>query len=225
MPGAHVAQCAFTYGGDLYVYPANEDIVTLEQFKELITQEKPTFQYELQTPVVKTIDLSSTYAFPLTPTQHLNVSGNVLQSIASVNVPGEALSFVLNPNESDEQQFIAPTLTLTNESLAPIGVEIKAFEQVTNVFNDVLPETYENWEGLNQAQSCDLALALEPISSEGWISLNEGLYYVANTTNKKLGTIKGKSSVDFTFSALHGRAFAESLAPQYRLTFVFGFQP
>lgn len=196
----------------------------LDELKSCLNSNPFTIQFLLSQNTVKTVDLNSTYTFPPVTTQHINVNGNVSQTIASVNVPGDSLSFVLNPNESDEQQFIAPTLTLVNESLAPISVEVKTFEQVTNLFNDVLPEAYENWDGLNQTQSRDFALALEPIPSEGWVSLNEGPSYVANTINKKLGTIKGKRSVDFTFSALHGRAFAERLVPQYRLTFVFDFQ-
>lgn len=80
---------------------------------------------------------------------------------------------------------------------------------------------WNDWEGLNKKQSQDIALALEPIPSEGWLSLNEGPRYVADHSNYALGEIKANSTVGFTFSALHGQSFVEPLSPQYRLTFIF----
>ena len=89
------------------------------------------------------------------------------------------------------------------------------------MLNDVLPSKYTSWEGLNKTQSKDIALALEPQPSESWTNLNEGSYYVADSSNIELGQIKGNSTVDFKFSALHGQSFSEILNPQYKLTFVF----
>ena len=89
------------------------------------------------------------------------------------------------------------------------------------MLNDVLPSKYTSWEGLNKEQSKDIALALEPQPSNHWATLNEGSYYVVNTSNVELGQIKGNSAVDFKFSALHGQSFSEILNPQYKLTFVF----
>lgn len=107
---------------------------------------------------------------------------------------------------------------ITNDTPASIQIELKAFEQTTNTFRDVLPTKYQDWNQLSKDQSKDFALALLPVPSEGWASLKEG-----SSSNYDLGEIKAESSVDFTFKASHGRAFVERLNPQYRLSFMFGF--
>lgn len=171
--------------------------------------------------VVHYVKVQSTHLFDSIQEADILVKGEINQTIASINVPTEALIFTLNPNAETGQQFVAPDFSISNKSLAPIGVELKAFEQVTNVLNDVLPNQYDSWEGLNRKQSKDIALAVIPQASDSWISLNEGSYYVAGPSNNKLGQIKGSSTVDFKFSACHGQAFSETLNPEYRLTFVF----
>lgn len=66
---------------------------------------------------------------------------------------------------------------MTNETLAPLQIELKSFEQTSDVLNDVLPEAHESWEGLNKKESKDIALALVPTPSDGWLSLNESPCY------------------------------------------------
>lgn len=220
-PNAHDTQRAFTFGGNLYIYPPKEEIKTVKQFKELIMQEKPTFQYELQAPLVKTIKMMSDYFFKPINKDSIEVNGTILPLMASITVPTDSLSFTLDPNQAAGQQFIAPDFTLRNETLAPLRLELKAFEQVTDVLNDVLPATHSDWDQLNTQQSKDIALALVPKPSDQWLSLIEGPRYAANTSNDLIGTIKGQSTVEFSFEALHGRAFSEVLAPRYRLTFIF----
>ena len=171
--------------------------------------------------MVRYVKINSTHTFDSIQEADISVKGTITPTLVSVAVPTEGLTFTLNPNLESDQQFIAPDFSISNESRAPIGVELKSFEQMTNVLNDVLPSKYASWEGLNKKQSEDIALALIPQASDRWISLNEGAYYVANTVNQTLGTIKGNSVVDFKFSALHGQAFSEPLTPQYKLTFVF----
>lgn len=171
--------------------------------------------------VVQYVKVNSTHTFGSIQEGDISVKGTIAPTLGSITVPTDALTFTLNPNLERDQQFIAPDFSISNESLSPIGLELKSFEQVTNVLNDVLPDKYDSWEGLNRKQSQDIALALIPQVSDGWISLNEGSYYVANTSNAKLGQIKGNSTVDFKFSACHGQAFSEPLSPQYKLTFVF----
>ena len=178
-------------------------------------------QYELPKESVKAIDLTSTYTFPPILNKNISIKGTITPTLGSITVPTEALSFTLNPNLEAGQQFIAPDFSISNDSQAPINLELKSFEQTTDVLNDVLPSKYTSWEGLNKEQSKDIALALEPQLSESWANLNEGSYYVVDTSNVELGQIKGNSAVDFKFSALHGQSFSEILNPQYKLTFVF----
>lgn len=182
-----------------------------------------TVQYEFATPITKIIQLNSDYYFKAVTNQNIQVNGDILPLVASIITPTNPLSFTLDPNQEDGQQFIAPNFTLTNETLAPLQIELKSFEQTTDVLNDVLPDAHENWNELNKTESQGIALALEPIPSDNWLSLVEGPRYVANTTSDELGVIKPSSRVDFTFNALHGQSFEKALNPQYQLTFVFGF--
>ena len=196
---------------------------TLDEFKTLLHNNPITLQYVKEEKVTKTTNLKSTYRFKPVSLQNIEVNGSIEPLIVSIKVPTESLSFTIDPNQEDDQQFIAPDFTLTNETFAPLQVELKTFEQTSDVLNDVLPDAHENWEGLNQTQSRDIALALVPNPSDGWLSLHEDSYYVANVSNDFIGTVKGKSSVGFSFNALHGQSFSEVLNPQYRLSFVFGF--
>ena len=184
-----------------------------------------TIQYHSKTPTTKALNFNYTYTFPPVAVQQMEVVGTIQPTIVSLIVPSDPLRFSLNPNEEKGNQFIAPNLTISNENYAPLTVELKEFEQISNVFNDVLPNYYESWEGLNREQSKNIALALIPKVSEGWATLNEDSYYVANHSSQLIGTIKGKSSVEFTFSAVHGISFAEPLNPQYQLVFVFNLLP
>ena len=88
---------------------------------------------------------------------------------------------------------------------------------------DVLPETYETWTGLNQKESQKIALSLTPEVSDGWLSLREEGYYVADSSQPWIGTIKGQSTVSLRLNALHGTAFPQTIHPQYRFVFLFEF--
>ena len=109
------------------------------------------------------------------------------------------------------------------ESVAnsPLRLGLKTFEQTTDTFNDVLPDKHTSWEGLNKAQSRDLALGLIAQEGEGWQSITTSTSYVANHTECVIGVIKPKSAVDFNFDIHHGKAFNETIAFQYRMVFVF----
>ena len=154
----------------------------------------------------------------------LLVDGNIESAILSLTVPSNALTFVLNPNKEVGKQFITSDFELINQTQAPLSLELKNFEQVTDVLNDVESTKYTNWEGLNKTESKDIALALVPKVGDGWLVLNEGNRWVADLGETNIGTIKGNSAVSFDFEAKHGTSFTETLTPQYRLTFVFGLQ-
>ena len=197
--------------------------VTREVIKDYLIENNFKFIVEKTEKSIKTVALNSTYYFQPVLNRSVEVNGTVLPLVYSVTVPTDPLSFILNPNAEEGQRFIAPTFTITNDTPASIQIELKAFEQTTNTFRDVLPTKYPDWNQLSKDQSKDFALALLPVPSEGWASLKEGPRYVADSSNYNLGEIKAESSVDFTFTASHGRAFVERLNPQYRLSFIFGF--
>ena len=202
----------------------NKSLVnSLTDFKIWLSQNPISIQYKLFDESIKTIPLTSTYCFETIREKVVEVTGTILPLVGSLIVPSEVVSFTINPNQEVGQQFLAPEFSITNETRAPLCLILKSFEQTTDVFNDVLPEAHESWEGLNKQESKDIALALVPKAGDGWLSLNEEPRYVADTLNNDLGVIKAKSTVDFTFSALHGQAFEEVLNPSYRLGFVFEF--
>ena len=196
---------------------------TLEELIEYLKLNKTRIFYVDEEESIKTVALNSTYHFKPVDTREILVEGSILPLICSVTTPTTPLSFVLNPNAEEGQRFIAPEFTIRNQTPSAVSVELKQFTQTSNVLNDVLPTKYENWNHLNKNESKDIALALVPLASDGWESLLEGPRYVKDNSNYRLGTIKAESSVDFTFEALHGRAFTEALDPQYRLVLVFDF--
>ncbi len=193
-----------------------------EANSEVITDMANT-RYKLPKESIKTVDLSSTYAFNLISDSVVQIKGEILPTIYSITVPSQPLTFAINPNGEPGQQFIAPEFEITNESPGPIQLELKAFEQVTKVLNDVLPDRYPDWTQLNKKQSKDIALALVPEASDGWLTLNQGPRYVANSANTILGEIRKDATVRFSFSARHGGVFEANLFPEYRLVFTFGF--
>ena len=196
---------------------------TRNELQAYLSQSPIVMQYERSLPISEMVNLASDYYFQAVTNQNIQVNGEIEPLVVSITVPTDALSFTLDPNQEAGQQFIAPDFMLMNETLAPLQIELKSFEQTTDVLNDVLPTKYDSWEGLDKQESQDIALALVPTPSNGWLSLNEGPRYVANTSDEFIGTVKGKSSVKFHFDALHGQAFSEVLNPEYRLSFVFGF--
>lgn len=196
---------------------------TVRQLKTYLQSNPITVQYELANSIIKTVGLNSTYYFQPILNREVRVDGIILPLVASVTIPTDPLTFIIDPNQAEGQQFVAPDFSVTNNTPASISLNLKAFEQTTQVLNDVLPEAHENWRRLNKAQSKDIALALVPQPSKGWLSLIEGPRYVADKSNYQLGEVDAEATVAFTFSAMHGRAIIERLAPQYRLAFEFGF--
>ncbi len=177
----------------------------------------------LTKPIVRTVKMKAEPIFNAINQADVSVVGEVKATIASVTLPTAPLSFVLDPNKEPSQQFIASEFSLTNESQAPLTIELKEFVQTTDIFNDVTPDYYDEWENLTKEESKNIALGLVPRESESWLTFNPGVYYVAKTSNEVLGRVKSQSTVDFSFTALHGQAFDQLPNPQYRLTFVFGF--
>ena len=149
----------------------------------------------------------------------VTVTGTVQTMVADVTIPSVSPDLLINPNLPEG--FVAPKFSVSNDSVSPIKLELKTFEQTTNAFNDVMPDKYESWAGLNKQQSQDIALGLVAKEGEGWQTLTMPISYVVNHTNHEIGIIKPNSSVDFSFDVKHGTAFSEAKTVQYKMIFVF----
>ena len=154
----------------------------------------------------------------------IQVEGEVIPLIASITVPADTLSFVIDPNQEADQQFIAPEFSVTNDTYAPLKLEIKSFVQLTNAMNDVLPSEHSDWTTLGKLESNDIALAVTPKPGSGWKSLIEGERYVADKSNYELGVINPAETVEFEFTALHGPTIVKPIELDYTLGFVFNFE-
>ena len=149
----------------------------------------------------------------------IQINGSIETLIADVTIPSVSPDLVVDPNSPDGA--MSPEFSIENQSTSPIRLELKTFEQTTNSFNDVLPDKYDSWEGLNKTQSQDIALGLIAKEGEGWQRLTNSTSYVSGHTEHEIGVIKPTSQVNFEFDVHHGRAFSESKTVQYKLVFVF----
>ena len=149
----------------------------------------------------------------------IQINGNIQTMIADVTIPSVSPDLVIDPNSPDGA--ISPEFSIENQSTSPIKLDLRTFEQTTSSFNDVLPDKYDSWKGLNKTQSQDLALGLVAKEGEGWQRLITPTSYVANHTEHEIGVIKPTSQVNFEFEVHHGRAFSEAKTVQYRMVFVF----
>ena len=151
----------------------------------------------------------------------IQVIGDIQPTLASISVPSEPLSFVINPNLEEDKQFISPSLTIQNETNAPLKLSVNSLTQTLNTLTDVMPDYFDSWDGLSLTESKFIALSLRSLSTENWINQDNSEIYVADSEDKSLGTIKPNSDVDLSFNALHGQSFKESLTLQYKLTLIF----
>ena len=149
----------------------------------------------------------------------IQINGNIETLIADVTIPSVSPDLVIDPNLP--QGSVSPEFIIENQSTSPIKLDLKTFEQTTNTFNDVLPDKYSSWEGLNKKESKDLALGLIAKEGEGWQRLTTPTSYVAGHTEHEIGVMKPTSTISFEFDVHHGRAFSEAKTVQYRMVFVF----
>lgn len=155
----------------------------------------------------------------LTNKKDLIVNGNIQAMMADVTIPSISPDLVIDSNLP--QGSVSPEFGITNDSTSPIKLELKTFEQTTSAFNDVLPNKYSSWDGLNKTQSQDLALGLVAKEGDGWQRLTTPISYVSGHNEHEIGVMKPTSQVNFEFDVHHGRAFSESKTVQYRMVFVF----
>ena len=149
----------------------------------------------------------------------IQINGTIQTLIADVTIPSVSPDLVIDPNSPDG--VMSPEFSIVNQSNSPIKLDLKTFEQTTNTFNDVLPDKYDSWEGLNKTQSQDIALGLVAKEGDGWQQLTTPTSYVSGHTEHEIGVVKPTSQVNFEFDVHHGRAFSESKTVQYKMVFVF----
>lgn len=84
-------------GGNKNVFITKKEGTTLDEFKECLSQNPITVQYQLETESVKTVDLTtvnengeSDYFLPLEGTMNVHSSGEIIQPTFDMSVPVEA---------------------------------------------------------------------------------------------------------------------------------------
>ena len=135
----------------------NTNITTIEELKSWISQNPITVQYELATPVIKTVDLSDNHVYSYKGTTHYSCSseeGSLVPTL-SVKVPTDTQLTI------QEQKATTQTLLIKNMDLQQSIKEVQAMNLAFNTalynsFNSIREEvedikkhvsTNENLEG------------------------------------------------------------------------------
>lgn len=166
--------------------------------------------------------LDNLKSLPPLESNEVLISGEVKPSLISLTVPSTPVQFIINPNSSDDQAFVAPSFDITNNTHLPLSLSIYSFNKLSGPFKDVLPTTHSDWKQLDKDSIYDFALGIEPQNGVGWQSLNEGIRYVADDSNYDLGTLSPNGTVTFNLTAKHGFLFPSAFTADYRLIFVIG---
>lgn len=152
------------------------------------------------------------------------VTGTVNALMISVTHPTR-VEWVINANLATP--FIAPELTIVNNTLCPINVDVVAFDKNnagTLPFTDVAPDTFGNWALADKEQSlANIALGVKiRTTGSAWMAgYAEGIHWAAQSGTKFFGTLPKNSTGVFEFVAYHGLAFDTSYSACHDLTFMF----
>lgn len=177
------------------------------------------------------IILTPPASFPANSSE-MTVTGDILPTIVSFTVPS-SINYTINSNAAtDEDMFIAPIWTITNDSNCPLLVEINSIVPAVDsphIFFDVLPDFFSDkeWKTLNNRDSEQyLALGIKPIDDGSWRNLysTNTVYakYIENVAdNVQIGALDPHTSVRMTLEAKHGDSFKQNLSSKNIAVLVF----
>ena len=157
------------------------------------------------------------------------ITGTIQPTLVQFTVPTDT-SFSINPNVAYSSQFQAPTFQLSNNSNAPLQLEISNIvndPSSTHNFTDLLPGDVTDWTKLNKTDSENkLALAIKSVNPSEYRTLTQTTDLYAKDVQSAgtpvlIGEIDPNSSVTMGLDASHGSAFGSQIVTKYKVTFVF----
>ncbi|MPM03902.1 hypothetical protein SDC9_50169 [bioreactor metagenome] len=163
-----------------------------------------------------------------TTTSEVKLDTTFQATLIQVETPAN-ISILIDSNaKNPDERLIAPTITLTNNSNAPVGISIKGFAQSVDSphkFTDVSPDQYtqDEWRKLRKADSSKyFAPAILATDETEWSNLENDTIYANDITNNgtmKIGDLEGNTSATFSFDAEHGLSFEKQIETKYVITF------
>lgn len=158
------------------------------------------------------------------------VNGSVSATVLNVSVAAST-AFTINPSAPDGSKFVAPTITVTNSTDAPIRVSVKSFTQDSadlNKFTDVYGYDYTDYEwksmGITDSKG-KIALGIKNVNTVQYKSAPRSSEVYAKEVQTagpvSMGILGPGNSSDLTFVAKHGNAFTTPLTLKYNVVFLF----
>lgn len=185
--------------------------------------------------------VSSLTTFASTDEKSIRIDGEIQPmeqpkgpaTVISLDLPNK-LSFHIDPNNEDGNYFTASEFVLTNSSDLPLKVSVNRFEPIQEPdvyrFNDVLPDTHDNWLSLSEELSMqDFALGVKVVTPSQWTGpvRTETVWAKEvqdSQTPIELGVLEGQQGqATFTLEARHGLKFSRRFTTAYELNFYFEF--
>jgi hypothetical protein len=144
--------------------------------------------------------------------------------VISVTHP-TTLTYLIDPNGGDSGNFIAPDISITNNTRVPVNVTVQSLESClggTIQFTGV-GSNDRDWNHLNLADSKTyIALGIKVKNSEGWITgFNEGTHYAFQNVPMLIGALPADTTGALTMVANFGLAFDQSYTAMHSLVLMF----
>lgn len=152
------------------------------------------------------------------------VEGTVDALTISVTHP-LSVEYTINPNLGEGNAFIAPNISITNNTKVPVNVTVKSLTSATGgtlQFTDVAHDA-QDWVNLNLADSKTyICLGIKIADGTGWdAGYNTESFYGITSDPVAFGSLAKDSTASMQMTANHGLAFAQSYTAVHNLIFLF----
>lgn len=152
------------------------------------------------------------------------VDGTITSLIISVTHP-TTLAYLIDPNGGDNGNFIAPDISITNNTRVSVNVTVQSLKSCpggTIQFTDV-GRNDRDWRNLNLVDSKTyIALGIKVKNSEGWFTgFNEGTHYAFQNVPTLIGVLPTDATGTLTMVANFGLAFDQAYTAKHSLVLMF----
>ena len=162
-------------------------------------------------------------------TLQVEVTGDILSTIIDVDIPSTA-SFTIDPNVPEGQagRYIMPTLSIRNNTTAPVTVTMTGFDNKagsTNQFTEVARGD-KAWDNLGAADSLAyIYLGLIATDNQADFLNHTSLLSAASAdlvqaAERELCNIKAGGTITLDMECQSGSAFPNAITSVYEMTFV-----